>query len=155
MHKLNIKDFLESGFDLKKHLAQHLKLNLEEIDQKISVGLESMSSLHPGSFKEDDEDDDYNRSTSSEDDDDDDDDDDSEYEETVSVLDMLTNNNNVEDDDENTNNIIQNNNIPCTFSLPGENWKFLRTLIVLTLPVCLISMFVLLYVWRLEYRWVF
>ena len=94
--------------------------------------------------EEDDEDDDYNRSTSSEDDDDDDD---SEYEETVSVLDMLTNNNNVEDDDENTNNIIQNNNIPCTFSLPGENWKFLRTLIVLTLPVCLISMFVLLYVY--------
>ena len=53
MQKLDIEEFLKSGFDLKEHLAQYLKLNSAELARKISFGLENMSSLHPGSFKED------------------------------------------------------------------------------------------------------
>ena len=52
MNNLEIGDFLQSGFDLKEHLAQYLNLNQKELDEKLSKGQENMSKLHPGSFNE-------------------------------------------------------------------------------------------------------
>ncbi len=54
MNNLEIEAFLESGFDLKEHLAHYLNLNQQKLEEKLSKGQENMSKLHPGSFKESD-----------------------------------------------------------------------------------------------------
>ncbi|KGG16211.1 MULTISPECIES: class I SAM-dependent methyltransferase [unclassified Prochlorococcus] len=52
--ELDVGHFIESGFDLKEHLAQYLNLSVAELEESLSVGLEKMSSFHPGSFNADD-----------------------------------------------------------------------------------------------------
>ncbi len=50
MSNLNIEEFLDTGFDLKEHLAQYLQLDADEIENFLANGLENMTSLHPGAF---------------------------------------------------------------------------------------------------------
>ena len=50
MNQLDVNEFLKSGFDLKEHLVQQLKISLEDLDFYLSDGLKNMSALHPDSF---------------------------------------------------------------------------------------------------------
>ncbi len=49
-----IEEFLQSGFDLKKHLCNYLDLSLEQIQKNLEVGLKNMAEMHPGSLKPED-----------------------------------------------------------------------------------------------------
>tara|TARA_Y100001968_G_C19454354_1_gene771424 strand:- start:22710 stop:23450 length:741 start_codon:yes stop_codon:yes gene_type:complete len=48
-HEIN--EFLESGFDLKRHLAEFLKLSILQIEEKLPSAIDDLAALHPGSFK--------------------------------------------------------------------------------------------------------
>tara|TARA_B100001250_G_C19618086_1_gene708069 strand:- start:185 stop:928 length:744 start_codon:yes stop_codon:yes gene_type:complete len=50
---VDINEFLKTGFNIKAHLKKFLNLSLEELDNRLTHGLEDMASLHPGSFKPD------------------------------------------------------------------------------------------------------
>ncbi len=51
--KMDIDEFLESGFNLKLHLATYLNLSYEELDVYLQNSLKDLSLLHPGNFKQD------------------------------------------------------------------------------------------------------
>ena len=51
MASLDIEEFLDSGFHLQEHLAKYLKINPDDIESYLSVGLKNMSNLHPTSLK--------------------------------------------------------------------------------------------------------
>ncbi len=53
MAQLDIAEFMKSGFDLREHLSQFLKISTDELEIKLSNGLENMSNLHPGSLSSD------------------------------------------------------------------------------------------------------
>ncbi len=55
-NKLNIDidEFLNSGFDLKKHLSDYLGLSHQSLETHLSKGLKELSVLHPGSFRKED-----------------------------------------------------------------------------------------------------
>ena len=48
---LGIKNFLETGFDLKSHLAEFLNLSISQLEEKLPSAIDDLASLHPGSFK--------------------------------------------------------------------------------------------------------
>ncbi len=52
MSKLDIEEFLETGYHLKEHLVEYLQINIEELENLLAIGQEEMSALHPSSFKE-------------------------------------------------------------------------------------------------------
>ncbi len=52
MNNLDLESFLKTGFDLRKHLAEYLQLDLKELERRISFGIKNMASLHPISFNE-------------------------------------------------------------------------------------------------------
>jgi hypothetical protein len=54
---------------------------------------------------------------------------------------------NDEDSGDDATTAVHNNNVPCTFSLPGENYNFLKTLIFYIAPVSCISLFAMFYVY--------
>ena len=62
---LDVKDFMETGFKLKDHLESFLNINKEELDLKLSKGLDDLAALHPGSFKADEASDFYEESVGS------------------------------------------------------------------------------------------
>tara|TARA_Y100001968_G_scaffold323429_1_gene361089 strand:+ start:4080 stop:4823 length:744 start_codon:yes stop_codon:yes gene_type:complete len=47
---LGINEFLKTGFDLKKHLAEFLKLSITQLEEKLPTGVDDLASLHPGSL---------------------------------------------------------------------------------------------------------
>ncbi len=53
MHKLNlgVDDFLKSGFDLRMHLCEFLKLSSKDLEEKLPRGMETLANIHPGSLK--------------------------------------------------------------------------------------------------------
>ncbi len=50
MCQLGVEDFLETGFDLKKHLAKYLQITQQDLEVHLKSGLTDMTALHPGSF---------------------------------------------------------------------------------------------------------
>ena len=48
--KLGINEFLKTGFDLKIHLAEFLKISAVQLDNKLPKGTNDLASLHPGSL---------------------------------------------------------------------------------------------------------
>tara|TARA_Y100001968_G_C19409190_1_gene745384 strand:- start:109 stop:864 length:756 start_codon:yes stop_codon:yes gene_type:complete len=47
---LGITEFLDTGFDLKKHLAEFLQLSISQLEERLPNGIDDLASLHPGSF---------------------------------------------------------------------------------------------------------
>ena len=50
----NISDFLETGFDLRIHLATFLQISLDELNRRLPKGIDDMAAIHPGSLNPDD-----------------------------------------------------------------------------------------------------
>ncbi len=48
--KIDIDEFLASGFDLKVHLGKYLELSSQELEEQLKGSLHDLSLLHPGSF---------------------------------------------------------------------------------------------------------
>ncbi len=51
--RVDLENFLDSGFSIRAHLAQYLQLTLEQVDQRLPVGKEDLAALHPGAFQPD------------------------------------------------------------------------------------------------------
>lgn len=51
---LGVKEFLETGFELKTHLAEFLEISLVELESKLPNGIDDLAALHPGSFQPED-----------------------------------------------------------------------------------------------------
>ena len=49
-----IADFLETGFDLRPHLASFLQISIDELKIRLPKGADDLAAIHPGSFKPDD-----------------------------------------------------------------------------------------------------
>ena len=56
---LGVSEFIKTGFDLKSHLSDFLKLNLYELEARLSKGTDDLAAIHPGSLKAEDADDFY------------------------------------------------------------------------------------------------
>ena len=54
MKKVDVSEFLRTGFLIKSHLARFLELSLDQVDSQLSLGSGEMAGLHPGSFKPED-----------------------------------------------------------------------------------------------------
>ena len=51
--RVDIETFLDNGFSVRDHLAQHLQLTLEQVDQRLPDGKDDLAALHPGAFQPD------------------------------------------------------------------------------------------------------
>ncbi len=51
--KNDIKEFLESGFHLKTHLANYLEVPLSELETRLPKGAKALADLHPGALNSD------------------------------------------------------------------------------------------------------
>ena len=51
--RVDIENFLSSGFSVRAHLADYLQLTLEQVDQRLPVGKDQLAALHPGVFQPD------------------------------------------------------------------------------------------------------
>jgi SAM-dependent methyltransferase len=51
--RVDIENFLNSGFSVRAHLAHHLKLTLEQVDQRLPEGKDDLAAMHPGAFQPD------------------------------------------------------------------------------------------------------
>ena len=51
---LEIREFLDTGFDLKIHLAEFLKISLVQLEKKLPSGIDDLAALHPGALNFDD-----------------------------------------------------------------------------------------------------
>ena len=47
---LSLDQFLDGGFDLRRQLATHLALELEELERRLPLATESLAAAHPGAF---------------------------------------------------------------------------------------------------------
>ncbi len=47
---LDIDEFLNSGFNLKSHLADNLQLSIQEVDSHLRQGSKDLAALHPGAL---------------------------------------------------------------------------------------------------------
>jgi SAM-dependent methyltransferase len=47
---LSLDHFLDGGFDLRRQLASHLALELEELERLLPLATESLAAAHPGAF---------------------------------------------------------------------------------------------------------
>ncbi len=50
---LDITEFLDTGFELKSHLAKFLNISINELEKKLPQGADDLASLHPGSLNPD------------------------------------------------------------------------------------------------------
>ncbi len=48
--KIDLKEFFETGFHLKSHLASYLKLTNDQVESMLPKGLDDLATLHPGAF---------------------------------------------------------------------------------------------------------
>ena len=51
---LSISDFLKDGFNLKTHLLDFLQINCDQLETRLSKGVDDLAALHPGAFTKDD-----------------------------------------------------------------------------------------------------
>ena len=51
--RVDIENFLNSGFSVRAHLAHYLKLTLEQVDQRLPEGKDDLAAMHPGAFQPD------------------------------------------------------------------------------------------------------
>ena len=49
---LSISSFIKDGFQLKKHLIDFLRINNDQLDQRLINGVDDLAALHPGAFTE-------------------------------------------------------------------------------------------------------
>ena len=49
---LSISIFIKDGFQLKKHLIDFLRINNDQLDQRLLTGVDDLAALHPGAFSE-------------------------------------------------------------------------------------------------------
>ena len=49
---LSISSFIKDGFQLKKHLIDFLRINNDQLDQRLINGVDDLAALHPGAFSE-------------------------------------------------------------------------------------------------------
>tara|TARA_Y100001968_G_scaffold313546_1_gene337857 strand:- start:71 stop:817 length:747 start_codon:yes stop_codon:yes gene_type:complete len=47
---LAVSGFLKDGFHLKNHLKNFLKINCDQLDQRLNNGVDDLAALHPGAF---------------------------------------------------------------------------------------------------------
>ena len=47
---IDVNGFLKTGFDLKAHLMQFLRISSDQLEVRLPNSLNDMASLHPGSF---------------------------------------------------------------------------------------------------------
>ena len=47
---LSVSSFLKDGFNLKNHLINFLRINNEQLDQRLIKGVDDLAALHPGAF---------------------------------------------------------------------------------------------------------
>lgn len=47
---LSLDQFLEGGFDLRCQLADHLALDLEELERRLPLATDALAAAHPGAF---------------------------------------------------------------------------------------------------------
>ncbi len=52
--EIEINQFLQTGFDLRLHLSNYLKLTESELETLLPKGAETLASIHPGSLKAED-----------------------------------------------------------------------------------------------------
>ncbi len=45
-----LKDFLETGLDLKKHLSSYFEISIDEVEERLPKGSQNLAALHPGSL---------------------------------------------------------------------------------------------------------
>mgnify|MGYP006271012313 CR=1 FL=1 len=50
---LSLEQFLHNGFDLRRQLADHLQLELAELDRQLPMATEALAAAHPGAFDPD------------------------------------------------------------------------------------------------------
>ncbi|MBM5790454.1 MAG: methyltransferase domain-containing protein [Cyanobacteria bacterium M_surface_10_m1_298] len=50
---LSLDHFLEGGFDLRQHLADHLALSLPELERRLPLATAELAAAHPGAFNPD------------------------------------------------------------------------------------------------------
>jgi SAM-dependent methyltransferase len=50
---LSLEQFLEGGFDLRHQLAEHLQLDLKELERRLPLATEALAAAHPGAFPTD------------------------------------------------------------------------------------------------------
>ena len=51
---LSVSSFLQDGFNLKNHLIDFLKINIDQLDQRLLKGVDDLAALHPGAFNKND-----------------------------------------------------------------------------------------------------
>ena len=49
---LSISSFIKDGFQLKKHLLDFLRINNDQLEQRLINGVDDLAALHPGAFSE-------------------------------------------------------------------------------------------------------
>ena len=47
---LSLEQFLAGGFDLRRQLADHLQLELAELEQRLPLATAELAAAHPGAF---------------------------------------------------------------------------------------------------------
>ena len=47
---LSLEQFLDGGFDLRRQLASHLALDLDDLERRLPLATESLAAAHPGAF---------------------------------------------------------------------------------------------------------
>ena len=47
---LSLDQFLNGGFDLRRQLANHLALDLEELERRLPLATDALAAAHPGAF---------------------------------------------------------------------------------------------------------
>ena len=45
-----VSEFLKTGFNLRNHLIEFLQLSQDQLDNRLSKGVDDLASLHPGAF---------------------------------------------------------------------------------------------------------
>jgi len=50
---LSLDQFLSGGFDLRRQLADHLALELEELERRLPLATDALAAAHPGAFAPD------------------------------------------------------------------------------------------------------
>ena len=51
---LSVSSFLKDGFDLKTHLVDFLRIDDEQLDQRLIKGVDDLAALHPGALTQND-----------------------------------------------------------------------------------------------------
>ena len=53
-NSLTIEEFIRTGFDLKKHLANYLEISIQNVEDLLPTSSADLAAIHPGSWKPED-----------------------------------------------------------------------------------------------------